>query len=75
MPHTSQVALVAQEPVLFNGSVLDNLRYGRADATLEAATAAATTANAHEFITGFGEQYETLVGERGIMLSGGQLTI
>jgi ATP-binding cassette subfamily B protein len=67
-----QIALVAQEPVLFNGSVLDNLRYGNPEATREAATEAAQVANAHDFILGFTDQYETLVGERGVKLSGGQ---
>ena len=67
-----QIALVAQEPVLFSGTVLDNLRYGRVDASLEAASLAASTANAHDFIASFTEGYETVVGERGIALSGGQ---
>jgi ABC-type multidrug transport system fused ATPase/permease subunit len=68
----SQLALVAQEPVLFNGSVLENLRYGRADASRDAAVDAAATANAHEFVSTFTEGYDTKVGERGVRLSGGQ---
>ena len=68
----SQVALVAQEPVLFNGSVVDNLRYGRAAASLDEAVKAAATANADEFVSAFADGYETVVGERGVRLSGGQ---
>jgi len=67
-----QVALVAQEPTLFNGSVLDNLCYGRPDAARSAAVAAAEAANAHGFISAFSEGYDTVVGERGVQLSGGQ---
>jgi len=67
-----QLALVAQEPVLFNGTVLDNLRYGNPEATKAAAVEAAATANARAFIEDFTEQFETVVGERGVKLSGGQ---
>uniref|UniRef100_A0A7S0NY91 Uncharacterized protein n=1 Tax=Calcidiscus leptoporus TaxID=127549 RepID=A0A7S0NY91_9EUKA len=67
-----QVALVAQEPALFNGSVLDNLCYGKPDAGRAVAIAAAQTANAHDFISEFGEGYDAVVGERGVQLSGGQ---
>jgi len=67
-----QVALVAQEPVLFNCSVLDNLRYARKEASAAQAEQAALTANAHAFISSFSEGYETVVGERGVKLSGGQ---
>ena len=66
------VALVAQEPVLFACSVRDNIAYGVGAATLAEVHAAAATANAHEFVSGFPEQYETAVGERGVQLSGGQ---
>ena len=69
-----QLALVAQEPVLFNGSIVENLTYGCGEesATREVVEGAATTANAHEFIVGLPEGYETHVGERGVTLSGGQ---
>ena len=68
----SQVAQVQQETFLFNASVLENLRYGRLDATPAQVEAAARAANAHEFIAGLPQGYETLVGERGVRLSGGQ---
>lgn len=67
----AQVALVAQEPVLFAGSVLENLRYGRPDATMEEAVAAARDANA-SFIEELPDALDTQVGERGVQLSGGQ---
>ncbi len=67
-----QVALVAQEPVLFGMSIRDNITYGCAAATADAVTAAARTANAHEFVSSFPDGYDTLVGERGVQLSGGQ---
>ncbi len=67
-----QMALVGQEPFLFNESVADNIRFGRIDATLDDIEAAARAANAHEFIERLPEGYETLVGERGVKLSGGQ---
>ena len=66
------VALVAQEPVLFASSVRDNIAYGVGAATLAEVQAAAATANAHGFVSSFPEQYETAVGERGVQLSGGQ---
>jgi subfamily B ATP-binding cassette protein MsbA len=67
-----QVGVVLQEPVLFTGSVRDNLLFGRPSATEEEVIAAATAANAHQFITALPEGYDTLVGERGSHLSGGQ---
>ncbi|MFT4980170.1 MAG: ABC transporter fused permease/ATP-binding protein [Myxococcota bacterium] len=67
-----QVGVVSQEPILFASSIIDNIRYGRTDATREEVIAAAEAANAHSFISGFPEGYETLVGERGVRLSGGQ---
>ncbi len=67
-----QVGVVSQEPILFATSILDNIRYGRPDASLDEVTAAAEAANAHDFIGTFPEGYETLVGERGVKLSGGQ---
>ncbi|MBX0331547.1 ABC transporter ATP-binding protein/permease, partial [Oscillochloris sp. ZM17-4] len=68
----SQVAQVQQETFLFNATVLENLRYGRADATRAEVEAAARAANAHEFIAALPQGYETAVGERGVKLSGGQ---
>lgn len=68
----SQVAQVQQETFLFNASVLENLRYGRPDATEAEVEAAARAANAHAFINALPEGYATLVGERGVKLSGGQ---
>jgi len=67
-----QVALVAQEPVLFACSIADNISYGCSAATIDAVQEAARTANALSFIEGFPEGFETLVGERGVQLSGGQ---
>jgi subfamily B ATP-binding cassette protein MsbA len=66
------IAIVPQETQLFNGSVADNIRYGRLDATIAEVRAAATEANADEFVAAFSDGYETLVGERGVRLSGGQ---
>jgi ATP-binding cassette subfamily B protein len=66
------MAIVQQETFLFNDTVLNNIRYGRPDATQEEVERAATMANAHEFILGLPEGYETVVGERGVRLSGGQ---
>ena len=67
-----QMSLVPQDVMLFGGSILENIAYGKPSATLEEVEAAAMKANAHEFIVRFPEGYSTLVGERGIMLSGGQ---
>jgi ABC-type multidrug transport system fused ATPase/permease subunit len=67
-----QVAIVPQDVLLFGGSILENIAYGRLNATQEEIIQAAKRANAHEFISSFPEGYETLVGERGVKLSGGQ---
>ena len=67
-----QIGIVPQDTILFNGSILENIRYGRLDATDEEVIAAAKSANVDEFVTGFKEGYKTIVGERGITLSGGQ---
>jgi len=67
-----QVSLVGQEPVLFAGSIADNIRYGKPDATQEEIEQAARSANAHKFITSFPDGYNTDVGEKGAQLSGGQ---
>jgi ABC-type multidrug transport system fused ATPase/permease subunit len=68
----SHFALVQQETFLFNDSVLDNIRYGHGEATMEQVIAAAKAANAHEFISRMPNGYDTKVGERGVRLSGGQ---
>ena len=57
---------------LFDGSVRDNIAYGRHNATMEEVVDAATRANAHEFIDRLPDRYDTFVGERGVKLSGGQ---
>lgn len=67
-----QIAIVPQQPVLFNESIEDNLRVGQPDATHEAIEAAARKAYAHEFITKLDDGYQTFCGERGDRLSGGQ---
>jgi ATP-binding cassette subfamily B protein len=66
------LAIVQQDVFLFDGSVRDNIAYGRHDATDEEVEDAARRANAHEFIVKLPEGYETFVGERGVKLSGGQ---
>lgn len=67
-----QVGIVPQETVLFNGSVYDNILYGRLDATREEVEAAAKAANAHDFIMQLPNGYETILGDRGMNISGGQ---
>jgi subfamily B ATP-binding cassette protein MsbA len=67
-----QMALVSQEIVIFNQSVADNIACGKLDATREEIIAAAKAANAHEFIEGLPEGYDTHLGEQGTRLSGGQ---
>ena len=67
-----QVGIVPQETVLFNGSVYDNILYGRLDATKEEVEAAAKAANAHNFITGLPQCYQTVLGDRGVNIAGGQ---
>jgi ATP-binding cassette subfamily B protein/subfamily B ATP-binding cassette protein MsbA len=66
------LALVQQEVFLFDGSVRDNIAYGRHDATDAEVEDAARRANAHEFIVRLPEGYDTFIGERGVKLSGGQ---
>ncbi|HTN42283.1 MAG TPA: ABC transporter ATP-binding protein [Nitrospiria bacterium] len=67
-----QIGVVAQEPFLFNGTVRENIVYGRLDATEEEVTAAAEAARAHEFILSLPDGYATWIGERGVKLSVGQ---
>ena len=66
------IAEVSQDVFLFNGTIEENIKYGMPDATREQVIAAATAANAHDFIMGFPKQYESSVGEAGALLSGGQ---
>jgi ATP-binding cassette subfamily B multidrug efflux pump len=68
----SQIGIVFQEATLFAGTIRENIAFGRSEATMEEVIAAAKAAEAHEFITGFPDGYETAVGERGVTLSGGQ---
>jgi ATP-binding cassette subfamily B protein/subfamily B ATP-binding cassette protein MsbA len=68
----SRIALVNQQTELFNETILHNIRYGRWDATEEEVVAAAKLARAHEFINGFPNGYQTIVGPNGQRLSGGQ---
>jgi ATP-binding cassette subfamily B protein len=67
-----QFAIVLQEPVLFSTSIGENIAYGRPEASFEAIVAAAEAANVHDFIAGLPDDYDTRVGERGMMLSGGE---
>ncbi|HET9595763.1 MAG TPA: ABC transporter transmembrane domain-containing protein [Anaeromyxobacteraceae bacterium] len=67
-----QVGVVSQEPILFSGTVAENVRYGRPGASEEEVVAAARAANAHDFVARFPDGYSTRVGERGVQLSGGQ---
>lgn len=66
------IGVVQQDVYLFSGTVLENILYGKPDATREMAEEAAKRAGAHEFICALPDGYDTYVGERGIMLSGGQ---
>lgn len=67
-----QVGIVPQETMLFNGTVYDNILYGRLDATKEEIEAAAKAANAHHFIMELPNGYDTQLGDRGVNMSGGQ---
>jgi ABC transporter fused permease/ATP-binding protein len=66
------MAEVSQDPVLFSGSIRENIRYGRLDATDAEIEAAAKAANADNFVREFPDGYDTIIGERGVKLSGGQ---
>jgi len=70
--YREQVGIVLQEPYLFHGSLLDNIRYGMPEATLDQVIEAARTANAHDFICKLPHGYDTVIGERGHTLSGGE---
>jgi ATP-binding cassette, subfamily B, bacterial len=67
-----QISIVLQEPLLFSGTIAENIRYGRLDATMDEIVAAAKAANAHEFVVALPHGYETVLGERGAQLSGGE---
>ena len=68
----SQIGYVGQEPALFATSIMNNIRYGKPDATREEVEEAAMRANAHDFIASFPDGYDTQVGDKGLQLSGGQ---
>jgi ATP-binding cassette subfamily B protein len=67
-----QISTVLQEPLLFSGSIADNIRYGRLEASMEDIMEAAKAANAHDFIMRLPNKYDTKLGERGSQLSGGE---
>jgi ATP-binding cassette subfamily B protein len=67
-----QLGMVLQDPYLFHGTVLDNIRYGLPEASLDAVVEAARAANAHGFVSKLSHGYDTVVGERGHTLSGGE---
>lgn len=68
----NSIGIVQQDVYLFTGSVMDNIRYGRPNATEADIVAAAQNANAHEFIMNLPDGYDTYIGQRGVKLSGGQ---
>jgi len=67
-----QISVVLQEPLLFSGTIGENIRYGRLEATREEVEGAARAANAHDFIAGLPDGYETVLGEGGSHISGGE---
>ncbi len=67
-----QIALVPQETILFGGTILDNIRYGKMDTDEATVWEASKAAHAHDFITTLPDGYQTVVGEKGVNLSGGQ---
>ncbi len=67
-----QISVVLQDPLLFSGTIEENIRYGRLDATPEQIRDAARAANAHDFIEGLPAGYDTVLGERGAQISGGE---
>jgi subfamily B ATP-binding cassette protein MsbA len=70
--YRSQLGVVLQDNFLFDGTIIDNIRYGRPDSTVDQIKAVSRIAHADEFIEGFEKKYDTVVGERGVKLSGGQ---
>lgn len=69
----NQIGIVPQDPYLFHGSILENIAYARPNASFEDVIRAAKAANAHKFIMNLPDAYDTQVGERGVMLSGGEM--
>jgi ATP-binding cassette subfamily B protein len=67
-----QISVVLQDPLLFSGTISENIRYGRLDATMDDIVQAATLASAHDFIDRLPQGYESQLGERGAQLSGGE---
>ena len=67
-----QISVVLQDPLLFSGTIEENIRYGNLEATEEELRDAARAANAHDFITGLPDGYETALGEGGAQISGGE---
>ena len=67
-----QIGVVLQDPFLFNGTVAENVAYGHPEASLEEIVAAAKAANAHDFVMDMPDGYDTMVGERGLRVSGGE---
>jgi ABC-type multidrug transport system fused ATPase/permease subunit len=67
-----QFSVVLQEPLLFSGTIAENIRYGRLDASQDDVEKAARAANAHDFVAGLPKGYDTVIGERGAQLSGGE---
>jgi ABC-type multidrug transport system fused ATPase/permease subunit len=67
-----QVSIVLQEPLLFSGTIAQNIRYGRLDASMDEIVEAARAANAHDFIEALPDGYESHIGEKGVGLSGGE---
>lgn len=68
----NQIGIVLQEPFLFNGTIADNISYGKPGASFEEIVIAAKAANAHNFVLGKSDGYDTMVGEKGAKLSGGE---
>ncbi|MGE5474371.1 MAG: ABC transporter ATP-binding protein [Ignavibacteriales bacterium] len=68
----NSIGMVLQESILFTGTIMDNIRWGKEDASDEEVIEASKAAQAHEFITGFPEGYNSVLGQRGVNLSGGQ---
>lgn len=67
-----KIAIVPQKTMLFTGTVLENIRFGKEDATMEEVERAARMADAHDFVSSFAEGYETVLGQHGVNFSGGQ---
>jgi len=70
--YRNQIGIVLQEPFLFNGTIADNIKYGNPSASMEQVMEAAKAANAHDFVLMKSDGYDTMVGERGARMSGGE---